>query len=158
MDSKREFLRHTLATLAYRGAKAVSSAPAGFANTRVCATSRSAIEILAHIGDLLDWAVWQTKGKEVWNPAAPQVWDAEVQRFFQGLKRFDEILATETPLGCSPEKLFQGPIADALTHVGQLATLRRLANAPVRGENYLKAEITIGRIGPDQSTRRVEFD
>jgi hypothetical protein len=155
---KREFLRHAVATLAYRGAKAVSSAPPGFGATRVCATSRAAVEILAHIGDLLDWAFSLAQGKEVWNPVAPRSWDAEVQRFFQGLGSLDDFLATDALLGCPPERLFQGPIADALTHVGQLATLRRLANSPVRGEDYSRAEITIGRVGPDQSKKRMEFD
>src|SRR5205809_2761609 len=158
MDSKREFLRHTVATLAYRGGKAVSAAPEGFAATRVCATSRSAVEILAHIGDLLDWAAWMAKGQHVWKPAAPQSWKAEVKRFFAGLQGLDDFLAADTPLGCPAEKLFQGPIADALTHVGQIATLRRLAGSPVRGENYFKAEITVGRVGAEQSSKRVEFD
>jgi hypothetical protein len=158
MDAKREFLRHTVATLAYRGAKAVCAAPEGFAAARVCPTSRSAVEVLAHVGDLLDWALGMAKGKHVWNDADPQAWEAEVQRFFEGLRRFDDLLAGDTPLGCPAEKLFQGPIADALTHVGQLATLRRLAGSPVRGENYFKAEISVGRVGPDQSSRRVEFD
>ena len=158
MDPQRQFLRHTIATLAYRGGKAMREAPEGFATTRVCATSRSAAEILAHIGDLLEWGVSMAKGKPVWKPAPPQAWDADVERFFNGLQGLDDFLAGEAPLANSPEKLFQGPIADALTHVGQLATLRRLAGSPVRAENYFKAEIAIGRVGPDQSTKRVEFD
>jgi hypothetical protein len=158
MDSRREFLRHTLATLAYRGGKAVSAAPEGFGATRVCATSRSAIEILGHIGDLLEWGLGLAKGQHVWKEPVRGSWDAEVQRFFGGLRRLDEFLAGDTSLGNPAEKLFQGPIADALTHVGQLATLRRLAGSPVRGENYFKAEISAGRVGPDQSTKRVEFD
>jgi hypothetical protein len=158
MDPRREFLRHTLATLAYRGGKAVSAAPEGFGARRVCATSRPAIEVLAHIGDLLEWGLGLAQGKHVWNEPARGSWDDEVQRFFDGLRRLDEFLAGDTPLGNSPEKVFQGPIADALTHVGQLATLRRLASSPVRGENYFKAEISVGRVGPDQSTKRVEFD
>src|SRR5438874_4491876 len=158
MDAKREFLRHTVATLAYRGGKALSGAPEGFAATRVCETSRSAVEILAHIGDLLDWAVWMAKGQHVWNPAAPRSWEAEVKRFFDGLRSLDDFLATDVVLGCPAEKLFQGPIADALTHVGQLATLRRLAGSPVRGENYYKAEIVVGRVGPEQAPPRAAFE
>ena len=158
MDPHREFLRHTLATLAYRGGKAVSGAPEGFGATRVCTTSRSAIEVLGHIGDLLEWGLWLAKGQHVWKEPARGSWDDEVRRFFEGLRRLDEFLAGDTPLGNPPEKLFQGPIADALTHVGQLATLRRLAGSPVRGENYFKAEISVGRVGPQQSTKRVEFD
>ncbi|HEY2880879.1 MAG TPA: hypothetical protein VGJ15_00565 [Pirellulales bacterium] len=136
----------------------MSAAPEGFAAARVCATTRSAVEILAHIGDLLDWAVSMAKGKHVWKPIEPQSWETEVQRFFKGLESFDHFLAGDAPLGATPEKLFQGPIADALTHVGQLATLRRLAGSPVRGENYFKAEIAMGRVGPEQSANRVEFD
>ncbi len=158
MDAKRELLRHTVATLAYRGGKAMATTQEGFAATRVGATCRSAVENLAHIGDLLDWALSMAQGQPIWKGATPQSWDAEVKRFFDGLQRLDDYLATDAPLGCPAEKLFQGPIADALTHVGQIATLRRVAGCPVRGENYFKADIVIGRVGPEQSARRVEFD
>lgn len=158
MDAKREFLRHTLATLAYRGIKAVSNAPAGFENARVSATTRSAAEILAHIGDLLDWALSMAMGQEAWKPISPASWEAGVERFLTGLERFDDYLQGEAPLGAPAEKLFQGPIADALTHIGQIATLRRLAGSPVRGENYAVAEISAGRVGTDQSANRFEFD
>ena len=70
----------------------------------------------------------------------------------------DRRLASDEPLGFSPEKLFQGPIADALTHVGQITLLRRMAGSPVRGENYFKAAIAVGQVGPDQPTPRREFD
>jgi hypothetical protein len=158
MDVKREFLRHTLATLAYRGIKAVSGAPAGFTTTRVCATTRSAGEILAHVGDLLDWGLSMAMGQEKWHPVPPGEWEADVGRFLNGLKRFDLYLQGDDPLGVPDEKLFQGPIADALTHIGQIATLRRLAGSPVRGENYALAEITAGRVSTDQAAPRYEFD
>ncbi|HEU4798582.1 MAG TPA: hypothetical protein VFT63_06610 [bacterium] len=157
-DDRREFLRHTVATLAYRGGKALRQAPEGFATTRACDTCRSAGEILSHIGDLLEWALWLAKGKRVWRDAPPQPWELNVERFFDGLQRLDEYLAADQLLGYPAELIFQGPIADALTHVGQLATLRRLAGSPVRGENYFKAEIVVGRVGPEQSSKRVEFD
>lgn len=158
VDVRREFLRHTVATLAYRGGKAVRQAPEGFASVRACATCRSAEEVLRHIGDLLEWALWLAKGKRLWRDGPPQTWELEVDRFFDGLRQLDEYLATDQPLGFPAEQIFQGPIADALTHVGQLATLRRLAGSPVRGENYFKAEIEVGRVGPEQSSKRVEFD
>jgi hypothetical protein len=81
-----------------------------------------------------------------------------VQRFFAALERFDAYLASDTPLHESAEKLFQGPIADALTHVGQIAMLRRMAGCAMRGENYHRAEIILGRVGPDQTPPRREFD
>lgn len=157
-DGKREFLRHAVATLAYRGGKAVRGAPNDFAAVQAGPTTRPAVRILAHIGDLLEWALWLAKGQSVWRDATPQSWDAEVERFFDGLRRLDDYLASSAPLACPPEQLFQGPLADALTHVGQIATLRRLAGSPVRGENYFRADIVTGRVGPEQAPPRREFD
>jgi hypothetical protein len=148
-DQKRELLRHTVATIAYRGGKAVSSAPDGFNSFRVNETTRTPEQILAHIGDLFDWALSIARGKQAWHNSTPQQWDAEVGRFFSALKDFDHYLASDQPLGCPAEKLFQGPIADALTHVGQIAMLRRMAGAPVKGENYFVAEIEAGRVGAE---------
>jgi len=154
----RQMLRHTVATLAYRGGKAVANAPAEFAVLRVGATTRTPAEILAHVGDLLDWALWMARGEHRWHDSAPQPWPQEVDRFFDALARLDAYLASAAPLGKGADVLFQGPIADALTHVGQLTMLRRLGGSPVRGENYAKAEISIGRVGKEQSSRRVEFE
>ena len=132
----RELLRHTLATLAYRGGKALRGAPPEFSDYRVASGTRSPGEILAHIGDLLDWAGWLVRGEHRWAPIPPARWDEDVARFFSGLERLDDYLASDAPLERSTEELFQGPIADALAHVGQLTMLRRLAGYPVRGENY----------------------
>ena len=157
-DSKRELLRHTIATLAYRGGKALRGAPQEFPTFRASDTTRTPVEILAHIGDLLDWMLHLLQGQHLWKGSKPGAWETEVGRFFEALARLDQHLASEESLGSPAEKLFQGPIADAFTHVGQIALLRRLAGSPVRGENYLKAEITEGRVGPDQSGARLEFD
>ena len=158
MDAKRELLRHTLATVAYRGGKALRGAPETFATFKVGESSRTPAEILAHTGDLFDWAVSLAKGEQVWHDSAPLEWDREVTRFFDALGRFEAYLASDTPLGCPPEQIFQGPVADALTHIGQLAMLRRVAGAAVRGENYFKADIVSGRVGADQTPPRREFD
>jgi hypothetical protein len=157
-DASRQLLRHTVATLAYRGGKALRGAPPEFATFRAGGSSRTPAEILAHVGDLLDWAVELCAGRHTWRNATPGPWESEVERFFDGLRRFDAVLASEAPLGFPAERLFQGPVADALTHVGQIGMLRRLAGSPVRGENYFKAEIEAGRVGPDQAAPRVEFD
>jgi hypothetical protein len=157
MDEKRDLLRHTLATLAYRGGKTVRDAPAGFAAFRAGETSRTAGEILAHVGDLFDWALALAKGQHLWRDSTPLAWDDEVERFFTALTAFDQYLAGNQALGFPPEKLFQGPVADALTHVGQIAMLRRLAGSPIRGENYFKADIAAGRVGATQAPPRREF-
>jgi hypothetical protein len=158
MDAGRAVLRHALATVAYRGGKVVRDAPAAFADFTIGETTRTPVQILAHVGDLFDWALELSKGQHVWHESPPLPWEQEVARFFHTLRTLDEYLASDASLGCSAEKLFQGPVADALTHIGQIAMLRRLAGAPVRGENYYKAEIASGRLGPDQPARRVEFD
>ena len=155
---KRELLRHAVATLAYRGAKAIRNAPPELADFRIGDSTRSPLQILAHLGDLLEWGVSLAEGNQKWNVATPGSWDAEASRFFSALTRLDEYLATDRPLGCRPEKLLQGPVADALTHVGQVMMLRRLASAPVRSENYAIAEIVPGRVTAEQAAPRFEFD
>lgn len=157
-DPARELFRHTVATLAYRGGKALRGAPEGFSGFRAGAGARSAGEILAHIGDLLDWALSQADGDRAFKPVPPTTWEADEARFFAALGRLDARLASDAPLELPAEKLFQGPIADALTHVGQISLLRRLAGAPVRAENYVAAEIAVGRVGAEQAVPRREFD
>jgi hypothetical protein len=150
-------LRHALATLAYRAAKALRRAPPGFTDFRPGKGSRSAGEILAHMGDLVDWALTQASGKERWRSSKPRSWAEDSARFFTALTAFDEYLASGAPLRTPPERLFQGAVADALTHVGQIAMLRRLAGARVRGENYSVAKIEPGRTGPKQAAPVREF-
>jgi hypothetical protein len=157
MNDKRELLRHALATIAYRGGKAVRGAPEGFATFKVNPDSRTPSELLAHVGDLFDWALSLARGAQAWHDSKPLAWDKEIERFFASLGGFDAYLASDAPLGESVERLFQGPIADALTHVGQLTMLRRLEGAPIRSENYHKADIAVGRVGPDQAAPRREF-
>lgn len=154
----RALLRHTVATVAYRGGKAVRGAPSAFAEFRGGESTRTPVQILAHVGDLYDWALWLARGKHQWHDSTPLPWDDEVARFFTTLAAFDTYLASEEPLAWPAERIFQGPIADSLTHIGQLTMLRRLAGSPVRGENYAKAEITAGTVGPEQPPPRVEFD
>jgi hypothetical protein len=157
-DPARQLLRHTVATVAYRGGKALRGAPESFATFTLGDSPRTPANILAHMGDLFDWALSMAQGKQAWQDSQPRAWDAEVARFFAALKKFDDYLASPQPLHSPTEGLFQGPIADALTHIGQLAMLRRLASCPIKGENYFKAEVTPGRVGPDQSAPRREFD
>jgi len=157
-DTDLDLLRHTIATLAYRAEKVLRNAPGGFSGLRISDGTRTPGQILAHMGDLMDWALWLAKGKHVWRDSSPGEWEADVDRFFSSLQALDLFLASGVAPGAPPGRLFQGPVADALTHVGQLAVMRRIAGAPVRGENYFRAEIVPGRAGADQSARRVEFD
>ncbi|HUR82473.1 MAG TPA: hypothetical protein VM733_17045 [Thermoanaerobaculia bacterium] len=140
----QHFLRHTVATLAYRGGKTVREVPENFATFRLHDSTRTPLEILAHINDLLDWSLRMADGITRWTTSNPATWDEETSRFFDLLAQLDTRLGNETPLGQPAEQIFQGPIADALTHVGQLAMMRRVAGAPIRAENYFKANIHAG--------------
>jgi hypothetical protein len=155
-------LRHTVATLAYRGGKAIRGAPADFSDFRAAnsmsVATRTPGQILAHIGDLLDWALKLADGNYEYRQTQARTWELDSARFFAGLKALDARLESPQPLGCPAEKLFQGPIADALTHVGQISMLRRMAASPVRGESYFNAEITTGRVGAEQAAPGFEFD
>ena len=157
MTDTRVPLRHILATIAYRGAKAVRNAGPSFADYRAAETSRTPAKILAHIGDLMDWGLAMSDGRREWHDSVPLAWEKECERFFAALKKFDDYLASQEPLEVSAEKLFQSAIADALTHIGQIAMLRRMAGVPIKGENYYVAEITVGRVGADQAAPRKEF-
>lgn len=146
MKSAEDLFRHTLATLAYRGGKAFRGAPANFSDFRIGPEGRSAGAILSHICDVLDWGLIMAKDKHVWNESTPQSWELDVDRFFKVLVEFDAFIASGAPLQAPLDKLFQGPIADCLTHVGQIAMMRRLAGTPLKGENFFKADISIGHI------------
>jgi hypothetical protein len=152
----REFLRHCLATLAYRGGKALRGAPAEFGSFK--GAGRTPSEILAHICDLLDWSSSLVRGQGAWHDSTPGTWDSDAQRFFDALSTLDKLLATPGSLECPWTRLFQGPIADALTHIGQLAMLRRMAGSAIRGENYFVAKIVSGRVGSDQPAPRREIE
>ena len=152
-DGRIAMLRHAVATLAYRGGKALRGAPAEFASYG----TRTPGEILTHVCDLFDWALSIANGKQEWHNSQPQAWDADVARFFAGLEAFDRRLASDVPPAVEPELLFQGPVADALTHVGQIAMLRRMAGCPISGENYFVAQIETGRVGADQAAPVKQF-
>lgn len=133
-------LRHTLATLAYRLGRALDGAPEDFGAFRAGESVRTPVEILAHMGDLMDWAAGLTEGVHQWQDSTPLAWVAEIARFHAALEKLDARLAAG-PLSCDEKRLFQGPIADALTHTGQIALLRRMHGVPVKPKNYYKAEI-----------------
>ena len=145
-DLKREVLRHLVATVAYRGGIAITGAPESFATFRAHETTRTPVEILAHIGDLLEGSLQVVKGNMVYLESAPLPWNEEVGRFFSAVKEFDVYLASEASLACPVEKLVQGPVGDALTHVGQIVMLRRMAGSPIQPRAYFTAEIIPGKV------------
>jgi hypothetical protein len=153
----QNLLRHTLATLAYRAGRALRNAPPEFASYQADATSRTPAQIVAHMGDLFDWALSIANGNQTWHNSEPLPWDQEVARFYAALETFDQRLASAEPIHAPAEKLFQGPVADAINHVGQLAMLRRMAGCPAGGENFYVADIAIGRVTLEQPPPKREF-
>ncbi len=146
----RASLRHALAVLAYRGGKPLRGAKPEFSSCDTGA-GHTPLVILAHMGDLLDWALSHAKGEPRWVSAPLTTWDELTARFYASLAALDAYLASEAPIRCENHRLLQGPILDALTHVGQLMLLRRMSGDAVYGENYFVADIETGRVGPEQS-------
>ncbi|MCI0330226.1 MAG: DinB family protein [candidate division Zixibacteria bacterium] len=158
VNEVRRFLRHATATIAYRGAKALRGAPPEFAHFKAGPTTRTPLEILAHIGDLLEVSAARLRGPARWKTAPPDTWERQTARFHAALASIDLALASDTPIDVPLDKWYQGPFADALTHVGQLAMLRRMFGAPVKGEAYFYADIQPGRVGPDQTTPDAKYE
>jgi len=156
-EEPRRLLRHTLATLAYRAGKVLRDVPEDFGGVHLSPTTRTPLETVAHMGDLMDWGERMARGVFHWEAAPAGAWPETVDRFFERLAAFDAALADGTQVPLQAEVMFQGPVADALTHVGQLALIRGTMASPVRPESYARAEIVVGRVGRDQAPARYEF-
>ena len=150
-------VRHLVATLAYRASQVLRDAPDGFAEFGSGSATRRPVQIVAHMADLMAWALTLARGEYEWKAGGGGEWTHEVTRFFEGLRALDAELESD-PRAADLEKLIQGPLADALTHVGQLAMLRGMMGAPVRPEAYARAAIARGQTGLEQPRPVREFD
>lgn len=151
MDDKRAMLRHFLAALAYRTQKALRDTPSEFADFQAGAQVRTPRELVRHMTSVLGYARTHFIGGRYW-PEPLLDLSAEVARFHEMLEDLAHHLDAGTPLRgeITPERLLQGPFSDAMTHVGQIAMLRRLFGAPVAPENFIVADVSGERLGPDQ--------
>jgi hypothetical protein len=150
MNPERVLLRHFLAALAYRTQKALRGAPAGFGDFRAGQRTRTPQDLLRHMTSVLGYARTYFIGGRYRPDPLPDL-DQEVARLHEMLADLARHLSSDTPLaGTTPAQLLQGPFADAMTHVGQLAMLRRLAGSPVPPENFIVAAIDPLNLGPDQ--------
>ena len=153
-DPRVDLLRHFLATLAYRTQKALRGAPPEYADHRVAPNARTPHELVWHMTGLMGYVVVLFRGG-VWQPDRLDTFDEEIRRFHAQLERVDELLRSEPlPAGVGPERLLQGPLADAMTHAGQLAILRRCVGDPVAPENFLRADVDVRELGPEQPPPR----
>ena len=158
MQTARDIVRHLTATLAYRASKVLRDPPARFGTLSVGPSARNPVQIVAHLGDLMTWAAGLARGEYVWKAEGGDDWNVEVNRFFERLGELDRELELRDLSPDALHKLVQGPLADALTHVGQLALLRGISGAAVRPESYARAEIVSGRVGLSQAEPVREFD
>lgn len=150
-DGTRIF-RHTLATLAYRANRILSDAPEGFADFEAGEGVMTPRKMLNHMTIILGFAQSQLDQSEFERPTKVSDWEVEVSRFYDTVTALDK--AAEKGFEAGDEtilRMLQGPILDAMTHVGQLSLLRRLAGSPTPADHYIKATITVGKTGTDQA-------
>lgn len=161
VEAKNEVVRHLLASLSYRLTKALYEAPDNFSNISIGQGVKTPEKILSHINMLLQLSnrFWS----HIRPPTLPERrkrlvnkgWEGEIEFFYALIEELDKIIQTyPVPRQHNPEKILQGPLMDAYTHVGQLAIIRRMSGSPIPSESYANAEITIGHLGPDQKLQK----
>ena len=151
MDRDRELLRHFLAAIAYRTQKAVREAPEHYPTFSAGHRVRTPVELIRHMTSLMGYVrTFFVGGSYPQKPEPLPSFSDEIARFHQMLGAVGDLLAGETRCSITTEQLLQGPFADTMTHVGQLAMLRRLADAPVAPENFIYADIRAERLDAAQ--------
>jgi hypothetical protein len=153
MTPERALLRHYLAAIAYRTQKALRGAPATYPSFDAGHNVRTPVEILRHMTSLLGHVrTLFIGGSYPKKPEPLATFGDEIARFHEMLEDIALRLTSGAPLrGVTHEQLLQGPFSDIMTHVGQLALLRRLAGAPVPPEDFIYADIHSDRLGPEQA-------
>jgi hypothetical protein len=149
MDGHRVMLRHFLAAIAYRTQKSLRGAPEGFGGFRVAPGVRTPAELVRHMTSVLGYATTFFVGG-AFDATPLATLENEVARLHATLSRLHEHFANGSFERMRPEGFLQGPLADAMTHVGQLAMLRRLYGAPVPPENFIFAEVDSRNVSAEQ--------
>lgn len=138
-------LRHMVAAIAFRASRSLRDAPPGYENLRLTDDSMSAKELVLHMTNVTAFAIATVTHTDRVRHE-PRDWNGEVDRFYTLLGELDAAFARGASLEPGMDlKLVQGPLADALTHVGQLHSMRRIMGAPIAPMNYIKADIQTGR-------------
>jgi hypothetical protein len=149
-QAERHMLRHFLAALAYRTQKALRGAPPSFADFAAGHDVRTPHELVLHMDSVLGYARTFFVGGS-YRPTRVEDFGEQVERFHAVVEQLaDHLEAGDALHGVTEEQLLQGPFADAMTHAGQLAMLRRLAGVPVAPENFLVAAVDSANLGSDQ--------
>lgn len=153
-DDKAHMVRHFLAALAYRFHKAVGDAPESYATVDAGHGIRPPYDIVFHVNGVLGYAKKMLEAGEIegyWHEVPDLDWQGQVALVHETLRGIDDLLASQRRFPAARlERLLQGPLADSMTHVGQLAMLRRVAGSPIHAENFYAADIRAGNVGTDQ--------
>ena len=149
-DARTELLRHLVATIAFRATVALRGFPEAAAATPPADGARTPLELLAHLADLMQWSALLVRGEGRPRRAVDGSWQAAEARLYAGLAALDAALTDASTPSYDADALVHGPLADALTHVGQLLLVRRLAGAPAERQRYLTADVRTGVVGPEQ--------
>ncbi|HEV8509209.1 MAG TPA: hypothetical protein VGQ48_02025 [Gemmatimonadales bacterium] len=151
MDRDRHLLRHFLAAIAYRTQRALRDAPEHYPTFSAGHRVRTPVEILRHMTSLMGYVrSFFVGGAYPVKPEPLPTFKDEINRFHEVVEAVGELMSSDAPCAITTEQLLQGPFADTMTHVGQLAMLRRLADAPVAPENFMYADIRADRLGANQ--------
>lgn len=148
----RALVSHLLAAIAYRTQKALRDAPASYPDFSAGGRVRTPVEILRHMTSVLGYArTFKVGGTYPIKPEPLEDFAAEQRRFHEMLELVRDSLDEDGSLGTlTPAQLLQGPFADVMTHVGQLAMLRRMVGAPVAPENFIFADVRADRLDVNQ--------
>lgn len=151
MEAQR-LVRHFLAAIAYRAQKAMRDAPASYWQFESGNRTRPPAALLRHMTSVLGYArTFVVGGHYPVDPDPLPTPEAEQERFHSMLTAVSDLIAPDGTLGTlSAEQLLQGPLADVMTHVGQLAMLRRLAGTPVPPENFIFAAVDARNLSAEQ--------
>ena len=151
MNESRKLLQHFLAGLAYRTQKALRGAPPSFAGFEAGSKVRTPHDLVWHLSNLMGYARTMFHGDN-FRPARLEPFEAEVERFHETLQALhDDFGNPDLVAAISDEQFLHGPLSDAMTHVGQLAMLRRLEGTPVPSENFIRAKISPANLSSDQA-------
>ena len=154
MNRNQALLRHFLAAIAYRTAKALRDAPAPYEEFQPGHRARTPRQLVRHMSGVLSYAIGLlSEPRGVLTDCA--TYSAEADRFFDTLRELGDLVRRTANLAdTTAEQLLQGPLADAMAHAGQLALLRRLSGSPIPPENFFVAAIDADRLGQDQVAAR----
>ena len=151
-------LQHFLAALAYRTQKALRSAPADFGEFRAGINVRTPRELVWHMTSVIGYARTMLHGGAFAPPPMPGFAE-EIDRFHATVEALrDDFSNPALDAQITDEQFLQGPLADAMTHAGQLAILRRLAGNPVPSENFIFAEIRAENVSAVQPEPKAPDD